>query len=139
MASKVISGALVYCAITFVLGPLWHFFLFPAVYADLGVYTREPPSLPLGFTSMATQGVCLAYLFHRFRRTSALSEALAFAGCTGVLMYSLSTVAYAAKNAVAPLPLWFGVQLAFHVVQFGLLGLAYGVVYRNTPAERAAA
>jgi hypothetical protein len=132
MVKKTILGLLVYCAISFVLGPLWYLGIFPDLYAELGAYNREPLIFPLGFGSMILQGLALAYLFQFFRRGVApMREALVFAALLGLFMYSLTTMAFAAKNTVSSLPLWLGIQFCFHFIQFALLGVGFGWLYRE--------
>lgn len=53
------------------------------------------------------------------------------------LLFSISTVANAAKIRVAPVSVFFGIQLLFHALQFAATGVAIGAIFRRLPAARA--
>ena len=49
----------------------------------------------------------------------------------GAFLFSISTMANAAKIVVSPLSTWFAVQTAFHFIQFTLVGFAFSWIYRE--------
>ncbi|HSA59216.1 MAG TPA: DUF1761 domain-containing protein [bacterium] len=130
MAKKVILGTIAYTAVTFILGATWHFVLFKDLYAFLGAYNRHEPIIPLGFISMFLQGMILSFLFQYVRRgTAPIREGLLFSYIMGLFMYTLTTIAFAAKTVVSSLTAWFAIQAAFHLIQFTLVGLLLGVIF----------
>lgn len=120
-----------YLVPTFILGFVWHFFLFEDLYHSFGMYNRAEPIIPLGMLSMLVQGVVLAWIYPRFYRGGLpVSEGLIFGLLMGVFLFSVSTLASAAKIEVAPMGQFVLVQAAFHLLQFGiagpLIGLSFG-------------
>jgi hypothetical protein len=130
MNRKFILATLVYAIVTMIHGFTWHFNFFPEVYAQLGIYNREPPIIPLGFASMILQGVILAYLYPRFYRggTPAV-EGVKFGLIMGLFLFSVSTLANAAKIQVSSMITWLSIQAAFHLIQFTATGAGIGLVY----------
>jgi hypothetical protein len=127
---KILLATLGYAIVTFALAVPWHFVLFHDVYAELGAYKLEQPIFALGMTAMLVQGVVIAYLFQFYHRgVRPFREGIGFAMIMGVYMYTLSTVAFAAKTPVTSLPTWFTVQFGFHFLQFLLAGVVLGFVY----------
>ena len=127
---KLILGALAYAVATMVIAAPWHFVLFKELYHSFGIYNRVDPIVPLGFLSMIIQGIVMSAIYPRFYKGgSHYKEATRFSLLMGLFLYSVSTVANAAKIEISPMSLWFGVQAAFHLVQFVACGLAIGFVY----------
>lgn len=130
MNRKLILAALVYSIVTMIHGFTWHFNFFPGVYAQLGIYNREPPIIPLGFSSMAIQGLILAYLYPRFYRGGRPAvQGIRFGLIMGLFLFSVSTLANAAKIEVSSMSTWLSIQAAFHVIQFVVAGAGIGLVY----------
>ena len=127
---KTIIAALGYLLITFPLGYTWHLVLFKNAYEALGVYTRSQPIIPLGILSMLIQGPILAYLYPRWRGGGPrLSSAFKFCLLMGLFFASGTVIALAAKSQIANLPLWFGLNFAFHFLQFSLTALVFAAVF----------
>ena len=134
MTRKYILATVVYAAVTMIHGFTWHFNFFHDVYAQLGIYNREHPIIPLGFASMVLQGLILAYLYPRFYRGGApAKEGIRFGLIMGLLLFSVSTLANAAKIQVSSMSTWLEIQAAFHLIQFVLAGAGIGLVYGKTP------
>ncbi len=127
---KFILAAAVYIVITMALGMAWHFVFFKELYDSLGIYNRAEPIIPLGFVSMIIQGLVLAYLYPLFYRGgSPIGQGVKFGLLMGVFLFSVSTLANAAKIQVASMATWLLIQTAFHGVQFLLVGAGIGLVY----------
>lgn len=136
MAKRYLLAALGYVVPTFVLGVTWHFWLFPGVYERLGIYDRADPDIALGLLSMAVQAAVMAYLFPFFLRDGRpVARGVAFGGLMGVFLFSVSTLANAAKIVVTDMATWLLVQAAFHVLQFAIAGALIGLAHRG-PAAR---
>lgn len=132
MARKFLLTTLAYLIPTMILGLVWHFVFFEGLYASLGIYNRVEPIIPLGFASMVIQGSIMAYLFPFFyREGNAPLQAMKFSLVMGLFMFTVSTLANAAKIEVTSMTSWITVQFAFHFVQFVLVGAGIGLVYRK--------
>lgn len=125
-----ILATLLYSAVTMIHGFTWHFTFFSDTYHQLGIYNREPPIIPLGFTSMILQGLILAFLYPRyFRGGRPLVEGVKFGLIMGTFLFSVSTLANAAKIHVSSMSTWLTIQTAFHLIQFIIVGAGIGLIY----------
>ena len=139
MTKPFLLAALGYLVPTFILGFTWHFWLFPDLYEKLAIYNRAEPIIPLGFLSMAIQAVVMAYLFPFFQRTgSPIRRGIVFGLVMGTFLFSVSTLANAAKIVVADMGSWLLVQTAFHMLQFILAGALIGWAYGRAGAPASA-
>ena len=130
MNRKFVLATLLYAVVTMIHGFTWHFTFFHEVYAQLGIYNREPPIIPLGFSSMVIQGVILAYLYPRFYRGGRpVTAGIKFGLVMGLFLFSVSTLANAAKINVSSMSTWLAIQTAFHVIQFVIVGAGIGLIY----------
>src|SRR5215213_6418229 len=96
-------GVLAYVVPTFMLGFAWHLILFEQYYKALAIY-RTDIVIPFGFLSMLIQASIFAWIYQRtFARWNAtlLSRALLYATGGGLLSWSFTTIAVAAKNVMA--------------------------------------
>lgn len=135
MNRKLFLGMLGYSVVTLGLAAPWHFIWFKNLYHSLGMYNRAEPIIPLGIASMLLQGAIMAWLYPRaYPQNRSLASALFFCWLMGAFLFSVSTMANAAKIAVSPLSTWFAVQTAFHFLQFTLVGLAFSWIYREPHA-----
>ena len=135
MSRSFALATLGYLVPTFVLGYTWHFWLFPGVYEALGIYNRPDPIIPLGVLSMLVQGVIMAYLYRFFQRGDRpVARGIWFGLLMGTFLFSVSTLANAAKMMVTSMGTWLLVQTAFHVIQFVVAGALIGLAYGKRPA-----
>jgi len=115
-----------------ILGMAWHFVFFKELYDSLGIYNREEPIIPLGFASMIIQGLILAYLYAFYANDeSSMGKAIKFNLLMGLFLYSVSTLANGAKIQVTSMQSWLLIQLAFHVIQFTISGILFGLINRK--------
>lgn len=127
---KFFWATIAYSLITMVVAVPWHFILFKDLYHNLGIYNRDNPIIPLGFLSMLVQGGVMAYIYPRYYKGgSHYKEAMQFSLLMGVFLYSISTLANAAKIEVSPMGTWILIQFVFHLIQFLLGGFALGFVF----------
>ncbi len=125
-----ILATLLYSVVSMILGFTWHFTLFSDVYRQLGIYNREPPIIPLEFASMILQGLILAFLYPRYWRGGRpLVEGIKFGLIMGTFLFSVSTLANAAKIQVSSISTWLTIQTAFHLIQFIIAGAGIGLIY----------
>lgn len=127
---KAIFTTLAYSFITMFIAFPWHFVLFKDLYHGFGIYNRADPIVPLGFLTMLIQGVIMAILYPRYYKGgSHYKEAIRFSLLMGLFLYSVSTLANAAKIEVSGMGMWLGIQALFHAFQFLACGLAIGFIY----------
>ena len=126
---------LVYLVPTMILGMVWHFVWFSELYESLGIYNRKDPIIPLGFTSMFFQGVIIAYLYPYYAEPGhSILRSLKFSLIMGSFLFTVTTLANAAKIEVTSMTGWLWVQSLFTLIQFVVVGLLIGLVYRNEAA-----
>lgn len=133
---KFLYAWIAYILITFAGGAGWHLVLFKRLYfEELGIFTRKEPIIALGVLSMIVQGGILAYLYPLFYRGgSPVREGLAFGILMGAFMGSSAVIAEGAKQQVSSLPTWLTVEGIYYLLQFGLTGLAIGLIHgRGAP------
>jgi len=124
--------ALAYIVPTMLLGMVWHFVWFHELYEKLGMYNRAEPIIPLGMSSMIIQGLIIAYLYPYYAKDkSTIKTGLKFSLLMGLFLFSVTTLANAAKIEVTSLQQWLIIQLAFHLIQFTIAGVFIGLIKTN--------
>ena len=101
MTKRFWLAVLAYLLPTFALGFVWHLILFEDYYAALQIYRRDI-IVPFGFLSMSIQAVLFAWLYGKaFAAQSGgwLARGLRYAVTGGLLSWSFTTLAVAAKNS----------------------------------------
>lgn len=129
--NKFISAWVAYVAVTFMLGFIWHLVLFKALYHELAIFSRiDDPIVPLGFAAMVIQGAILAYVYPFLsRRQKPIMDGIKFGIMMGIFIASSAVIAEAAKQRVTSLPTWLAVEGIYYLIQFGISGLAIGLVF----------
>ena len=105
--------------------------------ADLAIFTRSEPIIPLGLVSMLIQGLVLSYLYPLCAqgRHSAKTGAM-FGLLMGVLLASSAVIAEAAKQNVTSLPTWLVLETVYYLLQFSVVGAVMGAIYaKGDPAH----
>lgn len=132
MKSKFILTALAYIIPTMILGYAWHLIIFKDLYDSMAIYNRKEPIIPLGFLSMIIQGVIIAWFYPYYTKgKSSIGKAISFSFLFGLFLFSISTLANAAKINVTSMTNWLFIQTAFHLLQFSVAGLFIGLVNRQ--------
>jgi hypothetical protein len=130
MTLKYLLAAVAYVVVSFALAAPWHFVLFKDLYHSFGMYNRADPIIPLGLLSMMVQGVVLSLLYPRwYRGGSPAVEGIKFGLLLGVFLFSVSTLANAAKIDVHGLGKFMTIQAVFHFLQFTATGAAIGLAF----------
>lgn len=124
--------AAAYVLVTFPLAYLWHLVAFRGLYERLGYFSREEPIVALGFLAIVTQGLVLAGLFPLFRRSGGIGEAVTFGLIMGLFLWTSQVLAAAAKHPIEPLATWLAIETPYFAIQFGLFGLALGLLDRSS-------
>ncbi|MCA9005859.1 MAG: hypothetical protein KDA70_11360 [Planctomycetaceae bacterium] len=134
---KIVLGMLGYAAITFPLAYVWHLVIFKTTYEKLGYISREEPIIVFGFFAILLQGAILSFIYPSLcRGKSFLMGAVTIALAMGSYHWTMHVLAAAAKQKLEPLPLWFGLETAYLVIQFSLAGLLLALIYRKPQQER---
>ena len=124
--------SLAYIIPTMIIGYVWHLILFKDLYDSLGIYNRAKPIIPLGFFSMIIQGIILSYFYQFYTHgKSTMKKAILYNQLMGLLFFSLSTLANAAKMEVTSMTTWLIIQVTFTFLQFTVAGVLIGLVNKN--------
>jgi len=126
-------GFAAYVLPTFPIAFVWHLVLFEQKYQALRVY-RDEPVIPLGLASMLVQGAIFSWLFPRvFPQNSGsfLKDGLLYGLGAGLLSWSFTTLAVAAKNAMTSVPDYMLLESAFTILQFAVAGPLIALAYRR--------
>lgn len=121
----VFLAMLAYFVPTFILGYVWHLALFADYYHTLGIY-RSDVIVPFGFMSMLLQGAIFAGVYPRvIDEPWAYSGGLRFAAGAAMLSWTFTTLAVAAKHPMTSVSGFVGIETAFTLAQFALVGLLF--------------
>ena len=127
---KYLFAAGIYFVFSMALGMSWYMVLFKELYADLGIYNRSEPIIPLGMSSMLIQAVIISYCYPRLRgKGTPLVAGIKYGLLMGLFMFTTTTLAAGAKTVVSSMPTWLAMQTAFHMLQFVVIGAGIGLVF----------
>ena len=130
MTNRFIFAVMSYIVITFAIAFPWHFIWFKELIHELGIYNKSEPIFALGILSMLIQGSVMAYLYpYVYKGGHPVGEGITFGLMMGVFLFSVSTLANAAKIDVSSISTFVLIQAAFHAIQFTLAGAAIGLIY----------
>jgi hypothetical protein len=131
---RVVVGALAYLVPTFAIAFVWHLQLFAAHYDELQIY-RPDKVIPFGFASMLIQGVIFSLAYGRlFDRRRMLASGFRFAAMAGLLSWSFTTLAIAAKHPMTSVSGFVLIETAFTLSQFLVVGPLMALAWREQPA-----
>jgi hypothetical protein len=126
-------GFAAYVIPTFPIAFIWHLVLFEQKYHALKIY-RDEPVIAFGLASMIIQGVIFSWLYPRvFVRDSGtfLKDGLLYGLGAGLLSWSFTTLAVAAKNVMVSVPDYVLLETAFTVLQFAVVGPLIALAWRR--------
>jgi hypothetical protein len=126
-------GMAAYLVPTFPIAFVWHLILFESDYHALQIY-RADPIIPFGLASMIIQGIVYSWVFPRVfagNRGSVLKNGLLYGLSTGLLSWSFTTLAVAAKHPMASISDFVLLETTFTVLQFLIVGPLIALAYRN--------
>lgn len=115
--------ALAYVVISFILGAVWHIFLFKDYYKKLAIYSNiENPKFIFGFSSMLLQGIVLAYVYPK------IDSSLLFGFGLFLTLTSFTVFAEAGKQKTTSLSGFVTIQTVFAAIQAILVTLAFQLI-----------
>jgi hypothetical protein len=117
---------------TFPLGFFWHLKTFKAAYDRLEIY-RDTVLVPMGLGSMLLQAAIYAWIYPRLFDTSRaawLSSAASFALVFGLLAWTFSVLAVAAKNRMTSVRRFVALETAFTAVQYAVVSPLVALAWR---------
>jgi hypothetical protein len=126
-------GVAAYLLPTFPIAYVWHLVLFAPTYDALGIY-RPDPNILFGFASMVIQGIIFSWAYPRLfpkRGGAIFRPGLAYGLALAVLSWSFTTLAVAAKNIMASVPLYVELETGFTLLQFAIVGPLIALAHRN--------
>jgi hypothetical protein len=126
-------GFAAYLLPTFPIAYVWHLVLFEQKYHALKIY-RDEPVIAFGLASMVIQGAIFSWLYPRvFPQKSGLflKDGLLYGLGVGLLSWSFTTLAVAAKNVMASVPDYLLLETAFTILQFVVVGPLIALAYRR--------
>jgi Na+-transporting NADH:ubiquinone oxidoreductase subunit NqrE len=126
-------GVAAYLIPTFPIAFVWHLVLFEQKYHALGIY-RDDPIIPFGLASMAIQGVIFSWVFPRLfagNRDSILKDGLLYGLGAGLLSWSFTTLAVAAKHPMASISDYVVLETGFTILQFAIVGPLIALAWRR--------
>jgi hypothetical protein len=126
-------GVAAYLLPTFPIAFVWHLVLFEPAYSALQIY-RADPIIPFGLASMMIQAVVFSLAFPRIfpaPRRSVVRDGMSYGMAIGLLSWSFTTLAVAAKHPMASISNFFLLETAFTVVQFVIVGPLIALAHRN--------
>jgi hypothetical protein len=126
-------GMAAYLIPTFPIAFVWHLVLFEPQYHALHIY-RADPIIPFGLASMIVQAVVFSWVFPRVfagNRGSVLKDGLLYGLGAGLLSWSFTTLAVAAKQPMASISDYVLLETAFTILQFLVVGPLIALAHRN--------
>jgi hypothetical protein len=126
-------GVAAYLIPTFPIAYVWHLVVFASTYEALNLY-RPDPIIPFGFASMVIQGIAFSWAYPRLfrdRDRGILKPGLLYGLALGIVSWSFTTLAVAAKTAMASVPVYLQLETGFTLVQFLIVGPLIALAYRN--------
>ncbi|MCA6119057.1 hypothetical protein J6524_29865 [Bradyrhizobium sp. WSM 1738] len=126
-------GFAAYVLPTFPIAFIWHLVLFKQQYNALQIY-RDEPVIAFGLGSMIIQGAIFSWLFPRVfvqGSGSFLKDGLLYGLGAGLLSWSFTTLAVAAKHVMVSVPDYVLLETAFTILQFAIVGPLIALAYRR--------
>jgi hypothetical protein len=126
-------GFAAYLLPTFPIAFVWHLVLFEQRYHALQIY-RDEPIIAFGLASMVIQGAIFSWLFPKVfvqARGSFLKDGLLYGLGAGLLSWSFTTLAVAAKNVMVSVPDYVLLETAFTILQFVVVGPLIALAHRK--------
>jgi len=131
-----ITAGLAYTILTFAVAYTWNLIIFPDIYAGLTLASHRPgPIIPLGVAAILSQALAITALFHFvYAQRPGLGKAIALSLTVGIMDTAYAAFTVPAKFIIDPIATYVSLELAFGVVHYGLVGLAFFFIFGKKPA-----
>lgn len=132
--STTFTAIITYTLITFALGYAWNMVFFREIYQLMGTTSlRAYPIMPLGAFAIILEAIVLTAMFHRFFATSPdLNTALLLALGLGAFSITYAAFVVPAKFEITQVPKYVALEIAFGLIHYGLIGLAFFALFKRT-------
>lgn len=131
--SRFFLGMAAYAVPTFPLGIVWHLVLFGQSYRLLGIY-RDDLIFAFGLGSMIIQAAIFSFAYPRIfphAGASVLRNGLLYGLGIGVLSWSFTTLAVAAKQPMTSVQNFLMLETGFTLIQCLIVGPLIALAHRN--------
>ena len=132
-ARTLLLGMAAYLIPSFPIAFVWHLVFFEPNYHALRIY-RDDPIIPFGLASMAIQSIVFSWAFPRIfanHRGPVLKSGLLYGLGLGLLSWSFTTLAVAAKLPMSSISDYVVLETGFTVLQFVIVGPLIALAYRS--------
>lgn len=137
MNRRFAMATLAYLVPTFVIAYAWHLVIFAERYHALAIY-RADLIVPFGFVAVLTQAVLFAAAYPRvFGAGPILSNGFKYGVSAGLLSWTYTTLAVAAKFPMTSITDYLVIESAFTVAQFAVVGPLTAWAYRSGADQEA--
>ncbi len=127
--NRSVMAGIAYVVLTFAIAFTWHMALFKSLYDELAIFTRAEPLIPLGIASMVLQAIIIVFMYSRWPKSGhAVSDGSRFGLLIGALLATVAVFAEAGKQNVTSLGTWLVLESVYYLLQFGVIGVAIGVI-----------
>src|SRR5215510_11571196 len=125
-------GLAAYVVPSFVIAYPWHLIVFAPAYRELAMY-RDDVIVPFGLLSMLIQGAAFSFVYPRVfaDRSTVFRNGLLYGLAIGLLSWSFTTLAVAAKNVMVSVPTYLALETSFTVLQFVIVGPLIALAHRK--------
>ena len=125
-------GVAAYVVPTFVVAYPWHLVVFAPAYRELAMY-RDDVIVPFGLLSMLIQGAAFSFVYPRLfaDRRAVVRNGLVYGLSIGLLSWSFTTLAVAAKNVMTSVPIYLALETGFTLLQFVIVGPLIALAHRS--------
>jgi hypothetical protein len=126
-------GMAAYLVPSFPIAFVWHLVLFEPSYHALRIY-RDDPIIPFGLASMLIQSIIFSWVFPRLFANysgSVLKNGLLYGLGLGLLSWSFTTLAVAAKHPMSSISDYVVLETSFTVLQFLIVGPLIALAHRS--------
>jgi hypothetical protein len=130
---SILLATLAYAGVTFPLAYAWHLVVFADLYEKLKFVTVPVPNVPLGFITIFSQGILLAFAYSWFTTGGgALRRGVTFGLVMAGFLWSATAVAHVAKHDVGGRPgAFIGMEGIYFLVNFVIYGALMGWIHRR--------
>lgn len=125
-------GVVAYIVPSFVIAYPWHLVVFEPTYRQIGVF-RDDVIIPFGLLSLLIQGAAFSFAYPRIfsDRRSVLSNGMLYGLMIGLLSWTFTTLAVAAKNVMTSVPTYLMLETGFTLLQFVVVGPLIALAHRR--------